>query len=102
MAGISLSILIRFINGNITDFIRFDILDAGSILPGQQIFVDQSNVIGELSLQGQSQFVAPNTSTLIFDEIGIADGQTVRGRFQLLSPVATMVGDFEGSVQASF
>jgi len=101
LSGISLTCIIRFLNGNVVDQLRFDILDAGNIFPGEQVFVDNANVIADLTINGVRQVVPPG-SILVFDEIGISDGSKVRFEFQVFTAVALLTGRVDGKVRLGF
>ena len=95
----SMAIMIRFINGGIIDQIRFDIRDTAVIIIGQTTYIDQANVLATVSLSGIDQYIAPGLAVIKFDQLGLAEGQTVSGDFQMTTPSALLSGHFEGEVR---
>jgi hypothetical protein len=100
-AGASLTILITFVNGNITDRIIISVKDVGAILVGQTYYADGGNISASMTLSGQEQPLSQGSFVIVFSQIGALDGQTVAGSIQANS-LAFINGNFSGSVHQGY
>lgn len=103
--GASLSILVRFIlpgSQGIIDYVRWDIVDVLSIFPGQQVFVDNANVFAEAQLNGQTQFLQPGSTVIVFNSIGVGEGQRIFATAQVAVPEGLLFIDLSGRVRQGF
>src|SRR5690349_2495754 len=87
------------INGvDIVDRIVVFVQDVGAIIIGQNYYVDGGNIKASMTLNGQDQPISQGSFVILFNQLGVASGQTVSFDFQVLNSIAFLQGHAEGSV----